>query len=101
MEFDPEVEVGVFFDFDLVIFHTLIGIENSRNQGKCEVVLEQLSVFIRKCGWDFPDGRSEILQVSNPAKGALKKVSSVLHRTIRVRHFQALGTWTTLQIVKQ
>ena len=48
-----KVEVGVFFHFDLVIFHTLIGIENSRNQGKCEVVLEQLSVFIRKCGWDF------------------------------------------------
>ena len=31
---DPEVEVGVFFDFDFVIFHTFIGIENSRNQGQ-------------------------------------------------------------------
>ena len=41
-----KVEVGVFFHFDLVIFHTLIGIENSRNQGKYEVVLEQLSVFM-------------------------------------------------------
>ena len=38
---DPEVEVGVFLDFDFVIFHTFICIENSRNQGKCDVVLEQ------------------------------------------------------------
>ena len=73
---DPEIEVGVFFDFDFVIFHTLIGIENSRNQGKCEVVLEQLSILIRNGGWDILYTCREILQVSNPAKGALKNIST-------------------------